>query len=344
MNGGGKVVCVTGASGYIASWIVKLLLLRGYTVKATVRDPRDAKKTKHLLTLEGADERLKLFKADLLEDGSFEQAIEGCDGVFHIASPVSLTATNPQARYYDSNIFWSTTYNAAKLIDPAVNGTLNVLKTCARASSVKRVIVTSSTATILGCNPPFKPNDVVDVTFFTDPSFCSEMKVFESCCDVVQWYALSKTLAEDAAVQFSKENGIDLIVMNPGNVIGPLLQPTLNYSVGVIVDLINGKIPSNSFYYRFMDVRDVSLAHIKAFEIPSANGRYITVDPNITMKDIKKLLNELFPDKNEESELNGMAYKVCVDKMKSELGIEFTPIEATLRDTIASLKEKCLLT
>lgn len=97
-------------------------------------------------------------------------------------------------------------------------------------------------------------------------------------------------------MRFSKEIGIDLIVMNPGNVIGPLLQPTLNYSVGVIVDLINGKTPSNSFYYRFMDVRDVSIAHIKAFEIPSANGIQITVDPNTTMKDIKKLLHELFPD------------------------------------------------
>ncbi|VVA90395.1 unnamed protein product [Arabis nemorensis] len=318
MNGGGKVVCVTGASGYIASWIVKLLLLRGYTVRATVRYPRDIKKTKHLFTLEGADERLKLFKADLLEEGSFQQAIDGCDGVFHTASPVSLTATIPQA----------------ELIEPAVKGTMNVLETCAKFSSVKRVIVTSSTATILGCKPPFTPNDVVDETFFTDPNFCLEMK---------QWYALSKTLAEDAAVRFSKENGIDLIVMNPGNVIGPLLQPTLNYSVGVIVDLINGKTPANSFYYRFMDVRDVSLAHIKAFEIPSANGRYINVDPTTTMKDIKKLLHVLFPDLNGESEMNGMAYKVCVDKMKSELGIKFTPIEATLRDTIASLKKKCLL-
>lgn len=76
--------------------------------------------------------------------------------------------------------------------------------------------------------------------------------------------------------------------MNPGSVVGPLLQPTLNFSIEVIVDLLNGKNPPNSFYYRFVDVRDVSLAHIKAFEVPSANGRYIIVDPNTTMKDIKK--------------------------------------------------------
>jgi nucleoside-diphosphate-sugar epimerase len=96
MNGGGKLVCVTGASGYIASWIVKLLLLRGYTVKATVRDLTDRKKTEHLLALDGAKERLKLFKADLLEESSFEQAIEGCDAVFHTASPVFFTVKDPQ--------------------------------------------------------------------------------------------------------------------------------------------------------------------------------------------------------------------------------------------------------
>ncbi|KAL9310895.1 putative cinnamyl-alcohol dehydrogenase [Arabidopsis thaliana] len=318
MNGEGKVVCVTGASGYIASWIVKLLLLRGYTVRATVRNPMDTKKTKHLLTLEGASERLKLFKSDLLEEGSFDQAIEGCDGVFHTASPVSFTVIDPQT----------------EMIDPAVNGTLNVLRTCAKVSSVKRVIVTSSTAATLSINP----NDVVDETVFTDLSVYLAMKA---------WYGYSKTLAEETAWRFAKENGIDLVVMNPGNVIGPVLQPTLNYSVEVIVDLINGKNPSNSFYYRFMDVRDVSLAHIKAFEVPSASGRYILADPDVTMKDIQKLLHELFPDlcrvdKDNENEVGEMAYKVCVDKLKS-LGIEFTPIKESLKDTVVSLKERCLL-
>ncbi|VVA90398.1 unnamed protein product [Arabis nemorensis] len=112
MNGGEKVVCVTGASGYIASWIVKLLLLRGYTVNATVREPNDQKKTDHLLALEGAKERLKLFKANLLEEGSFEHAIDGCDAVFHTASPLTLTVSDPQL----------------ELIEPAVKGTINVLK------------------------------------------------------------------------------------------------------------------------------------------------------------------------------------------------------------------------
>ncbi|KAG8650463.1 hypothetical protein MANES_07G043702v8 [Manihot esculenta] len=100
MSGEGKVVCVTGGSGYIASWLIKFLLQRVYTVKATVRNPNDPKKTAHLLALEGAKERLHLLKADLLEEGSFDAAVDGCEAVFHTASPVSLQANvDPQLWY-----------------------------------------------------------------------------------------------------------------------------------------------------------------------------------------------------------------------------------------------------
>ncbi|KAJ6768857.1 hypothetical protein OIU74_022504 [Salix koriyanagi] len=82
-------VCVTGASGYLASWLVKRLLLSGYHVTGTVRDPENEKKLAHLWRLEGAKERLRLVKADLMEEGSFDDAIMECSGVFHTASPCS---------------------------------------------------------------------------------------------------------------------------------------------------------------------------------------------------------------------------------------------------------------
>ncbi|CAH2066252.1 unnamed protein product [Thlaspi arvense] len=326
MDGVGKVVCVTGASGYVASWIVKLLLLRGYTVRATVRDPNDQKKTEHLLALDGAKERLKLFKADLLEEGSFEEAINGCSYVIHTATPVSLDAVDPQA----------------ELIDPAVKGTLNVLKSCKR-SLVNRVVLTSSMAAIIAHDPcPNGTNDVADETTFSDPKFCEKKKL---------WYALAKTLAENAAWEHARDNEIDLVVMNPGLVIGPVLHASLNFSVGVVVGLINGKDPFNSGQYRFVDVRDVALAHIKAIEDSAASGRYIIDGPVVKLNDdIEKVLREFYPDlcfadekKNVGMfELDLVTYKVRVEKVKS-LGIELTPMETSLRDTVLSLKEKCLV-
>ncbi|EOA18054.1 hypothetical protein CARUB_v10006500mg [Capsella rubella] len=89
-------VCVTGASGFLASWLVKRLLLDGYEVIGTVRDPGNEKKLAHLWKLEGAKERLHLVKADLMEDGSFDNAIMGCQGVFHTASPVLKPTSNPE--------------------------------------------------------------------------------------------------------------------------------------------------------------------------------------------------------------------------------------------------------
>ncbi|XP_045825072.1 phenylacetaldehyde reductase-like isoform X2 [Trifolium pratense] len=215
MSGEGKVVCVTGAAGFIASWIVKFLLQRGYTVRGTVRDPSNPKKVDHLRKLDGAKERLQLFKADLLEEGSFDSVVEGCDGVFHTASPVRFVVNFPQA----------------ELIDPALKGTLNVLKSCAKSPSVKRVILTSSVSAVVFNTRPKNPEVVVDETWFSDPDFCRESKL---------WYTLSKTLAEAAAWKFANENNIDMVVINPTMVVGSLLQPEVNESVEPILRLING--------------------------------------------------------------------------------------------------------
>ncbi|KAM5552184.1 hypothetical protein ABKV19_026850 [Rosa sericea] len=213
--GESKVVCVTGASGFIASWLVKLLLQRGFTVKATVRDPNDQKKTDHLLSLDGAKERLHLFKADLLEEGSFDSVIDGCECVFHVASPVILSdLTDPQA----------------ELLDPALKGTLNVLGSCVKVPSTKRVVITSSMAAVAFTGKPLAADVIIDESWFSDPAFCEETKL---------WYMLSKTLAEEAAWKFAKEKGIDIITINPGLAIGPLLQPTLNTSVQPILKLVD---------------------------------------------------------------------------------------------------------
>ena len=123
-----QTICVTGVSGFIASWIVKGLLDRSHRVRGTVRNA--AKGAPHLQILPGADERLELVSADLMRDGSFDAAVAGCDAVIHTASPYILDAKDPQ---HD-------------LVDPAVMGTKTVLESCLKAPSVKRVVLTSSMA------------------------------------------------------------------------------------------------------------------------------------------------------------------------------------------------------
>ncbi|KAJ9698029.1 hypothetical protein PVL29_007238 [Vitis rotundifolia] len=265
------VVCVTGASGYIASWLVKLLLQRDYTVKASVRYPNDPKKTEHLLSLDGAKERLHLFKANLLEEGSFDSIVEGCVGVFHTASPFFHGVTDPQA----------------EMIDPALKGTLNVLSSCAKTPTVKRVVVTSSIAAVVYSGKPRTPEVVVDETWFSNQDICEELKL---------WYVLSKTLAEETAWKFAKEKGMDIVTINPAMVIGPLLQPTLNTSAAAILNLINGAQTFPNFTMGWVHVKDVAEAHIQAFEIPSANGRYCLAERTVHYSEIVKILKDLFPD------------------------------------------------
>ncbi|XP_072996271.1 phenylacetaldehyde reductase-like [Typha latifolia] len=319
MSGAGKVVCVTGASGYIASWLVKLLLQRGYTVRASVRDPADPKKTEHLRALDGASERLHLFKANLLEDGSFNAIVEGCEGVFHTASPFFNNAVDPQA----------------ELIDPAVKGTLNVLASCTKTSSVKRVVITSSMAAVAYNERSRTPDVIVDETWFSSPEVCEQSKA---------WYVLSKTLAEEAAWKFSKDNAINMVTINPAMVIGPLLQPTLNTSAAAILNLINGSSTFPNATLGWVHVKDVAMAHILAYEIPSATGRYCLVERVAHYSELVKIIHELYPalrvpEKCADDKPFVPIYQVSKDKTKS-LGIDYIPLDTSIKETIESLKEK----
>lgn len=312
------MVCVTGASGYIASWLVKLLLHRGYTVNATVRDPNDPKKVEHLRSLDGAKERLHLFPANLLVEGSFDAAVEGCEGVFHTASPFFNDAKDPEA----------------ELLDPAVKGTLNVLNSCAKVPSVKRVVLTSSMAAVAYNGRPRTPDVVVDETWFTDADLCRETKM---------WYMLSKTLAEEAAWKFVKEKDIHLVTINPAMVIGPLLQPTLNTSAAAIAKLF-GSETYNDMPMGWVHVKDVAMAHILALEVPSASGRYCLVESITPYSDIVKVLKELYPNaalpaKSEGDNPSGPVSQVSKVKTQS-LGIDYIPLKRSLKETVDSLMEK----
>ncbi|XP_073139243.1 phenylacetaldehyde reductase-like [Henckelia pumila] len=313
-----KSVCVTGASGYIASWLVKFLLQRGYTVKASVRDPNDTVKTQHLLALDGAKERLKLVKANLLEEGSFDAVVDGCEGVFHTASPFYHDVTDPQAQ----------------LIDPALKGTLNVLGSCAKTPSVKRVVLTSSMAAVAYNGKP-RSQVVIDETWWSEPEFCRQKQ---------QWYILSKTLAEDAAWKFVKEKGIDMVTINPTMVIGPLLQPTLNTSSSAILNFVNGAETYENATFGWVNVKDVANAHILAFENPLASGRYCMVESVVHHSEIVEILRQLYPtfhlpEKCADDKPFAPKYEVSKERVKG-LGIDLIPLKDSIKETVESLKEK----
>ncbi|CAN4110319.1 unnamed protein product [Withania somnifera] len=317
------MVCVTGGSGFIASWLVKMLLQRGYIVNATIRNIKDKSKVAHLLELNGANERLHLFEADLLEDQSFDAAIQDCEGVFHTASPLSFTAKSKE-----------------ELVEPAVKGTLNVLGSCNKSPSVRRVVITSSTASMICNQNRHIPGAVADETWYSDPKLCDQTK---------QWYNLSKTLAEEAAWKFAKQNGIDLITLHPVLVIGPFLQPTLNFSSEAMLNFITkGKEAWSGGIFKFVDVRDVADAHILAFEVPSANGRYCLVGANGYSSSLLKILRKLYPSITIPGnfEENGLpvtpTFQISGERAKT-IGVKWTPIELSVKDTVESLIQKNFL-
>nr|XP_016456835.1 PREDICTED: cinnamoyl-CoA reductase 1-like [Nicotiana tabacum] len=159
-NRAGEVVCVTGGSGYIGSWLVRFLLERGYTVHATIKDLNDEKETKHLLALEGAESRLLLFQIDLINYDSIVPAITGAVGVFHLASPCIVDQVKDPEN---------------QLLSPAIKGTMNVL-TASKELGVKRVVVTTSVSAIIP-SPNWPADRVKNEDCWTDIDYCKQKGV-----------------------------------------------------------------------------------------------------------------------------------------------------------------------
>ncbi|CAK9208825.1 unnamed protein product [Sphagnum troendelagicum] len=322
----GETVCVTGASGLTASWLVKLLLERRHTVRGTFRSP-----------VPGANDHLKLVPADLLEQGSFDQAVEGCDGVFHTASLFfTKNITDPQAQ----------------LIDPAVKGTLNVLASCVKAHT-RKVVVTSSVAAV-AYTPELKSTSVVDESWWSDSDYCQETSWICQTSMIydagLAWYFVSKTLAERAAWDFVKEKNLDMVFINPSMVLGPVLQGSKNTSNDIILDFLNGEHFLN-LQHMFRNscigcvgVKNVAMAHILAYESATATGCYICAEQLLHYADLVALLSKLYPTypicakDAEETEARVPVFTLSAQKVK-DLGLNFQPIEEVIHETVTSFKE-----
>jgi dihydroflavonol-4-reductase len=333
-------VCVTGAAGFIASHIVEQLLAGGYRVRGTVRSLAKEGDVAHLKRLPGAAERLELVAADLLADGAFDRAVEGCAAVMHTASPYTLNAKDPQR----------------DLVDPAVKGTRNVLASCRKAGSVRRVVLTSSMAAI---------TDEPD----SDHVLTEEDWNTRSTLERNPYY-LSKTLAEREGWRFIDEEkpAFDLVVINPFLVIGPSHAKAVNTSNQVFLDLLSGAYPGiMNFTWGFVDVRDVARAHVLALETPGARGRHICAAASIPMREVVELLNSrgyqghklprigldcalgdhivrlssYAQPKGVGSYLRthvGRVPRYDNSKIQRELGLSFRPVTGSILDTLADLR------
>ena len=275
-----KPVCVTGSSGYIASWIVRFLLEDGFTVHATVRDVSNEKSVAHLKkAAQGTKGTLKLFAADLLQVSSFKPAIEGCELVIHTASPFIISG------FKDAH---------EALVKPAVEGTANVLNSCNEVSSVKRVVLTSSVASVFGDN--------IEIQTTKDGIF-DEQDWNNTSSENHQPYSYSKVAAERKAWEIhdqqpNSSHRWDLVTINPALVLGPsLTKQTQSTSISVMQDLGSGKqmtgVPDLEF--GLVDVRDVARAHISAGFTPEAQGRYIVCEGTYSLLDMANKLKKQFP-------------------------------------------------
>ncbi|TKY56518.1 Cinnamoyl-CoA reductase 1 [Spatholobus suberectus] len=350
-----KVVCVTGGSGCIGSWVVHLLLDRGYTVHATVQNLNDEAETKHLEALDGASARLHLFQMDLLRYDSVLSAVRGCAGVFHLASPCIVDQVHDPQK---------------ELLDPAIKGTMNVLA-AAKEAGVRRVVVTSSVSAITPS--PKWPGDVAKTEeCWTDIEYCKQKGVSEgfqfffsfslffvfcvlwvcikSLCLCVEqlWYPLSKTLAEKAAWDFAKENSLDVVVVNPGTVMGPVIPPRLNASMVMLVRLLQGCVETyEDFFMGLVHFKDVALAHILVYENKSAAGRHLCVEAISHYGDFVAKVAELYPEYNvprmQRDTQPGLLRAKDGSKKLMDLGLQFIPMEKIIKDAVEDLKSKGFL-
>lgn len=268
-------VLVTGATGYIAGWLVRRLLETGFTVHAAVRDPDREDKVSHLKAMERElPGQIRFFQSDLLVDGSYTEAMAGCRVVFHTASPMVIAVEDPQR----------------DLLDPAVKGTRNVLESASATESVERVVVTSSMAAMVG--------DLADIAALPGGVITEESWNMSSSPRHLP-YSHSKALAERAAWEVAEtQSRWRLVTVNPGMVLGPAASQRAPecFSFSVMKQFGDGTLKAGAPAYEIgiVDVRDVAEAHLRAGFTAQAAGRHIVFAESRSLLEIGHTLRAKF--------------------------------------------------
>lgn len=340
-------VLVTGATGYIAGVLIRDLLQKGVTVHGTVRDPSQTDRLQYLKDL--ADEStstgsLKFFQGDLTDPGSFAEGMKGCSIVFHTASPFAMKVDDPQK----------------DLVDPAVQGTRNVLNQATKTPSVKRVVVTSSIGAII--------TDASDSSKAPNQTVTEDVWNMTASLDY-QPYFFSKTMAEHAAWEVAgSQTQWTLVTINPSFVMGPGLKYHASSESFTTIKALGGGemgpiIPR--FGVALVDVRDVAQAHTAVAFNDSAKGRFIisghntdfptmaetlrvkyaeeypTIPSKVMPKTLFKIMGPLIPGAGLSRRyiVNNVDHPMNFDTTKSqtELGMEYRSMDVTLQEMFQQL-------
>jgi nucleoside-diphosphate-sugar epimerase len=311
----GETVLVTGGSGFVASHLVAQLLARGYTVHTTVRSLANVPKVQPLRAMQNRfPGQLELFEADLLADGSFDQAMKGCRIVFHVASPFLM----PE----------KITDGQRDVVEPALTGTRNVIASVERTQTVDRLVFTSTVGAIFG--------DYIDVLSM-EGQILSEQYFNTTSTVENNPYHYSKTVAEQAAWEAARaQDRWRMVSVNPGLVLGPSLTPASESgSLFLLDELFKGYFfyGAPDFSFTVVDVRDLAAAHIKAAEQPDAHGRYILAAPEmVSFLEMSRVLRSRFPRNlrlprhglpHWTVRLLGPAFGLTPDYTRKHLGIRF---------------------
>ncbi|MEU1182416.1 NAD-dependent epimerase/dehydratase family protein [Streptomyces sp. NPDC005820] len=343
----GRTVLVTGGSGFVAAHLVRQLLEGGHRVRTTVRGTANTAKLAPLRALQDAHPgRLDLFEADLLREGSFDEPMKGCAVVFHVASPFLM----PE-RIKDGQ---------RDVVDPALQGTRNVVGAVDRTQTVERLVFTSTVGAIFG--------DYADVDRM-DGRVLSEKYVNTTSTVENNPYHYAKTVAEQAAWDAeAAQSRWRMVSLNPGLILGPSLTPASDSgSLFLLDELFKGYFfyGAPDFSFTTVDVRDVAAAHLAAAEHPDAHGRYILAAEEMTSfhqmatllrrhhpRDLRlprialphwpvRILGPAFGLSQDYIRKHlGIRFRVDNRRSTEELGLAYRPIEETLLDHHRSWSEQ----
>jgi nucleoside-diphosphate-sugar epimerase len=321
-----KTLAVAGASGLVGANIVMAALARGYTVRGGMRNVAGA--APELMALAGAAERLHLAAADMEVPGAFDDVVRGADGVF-IASliPVYAAPDGTPARELDNARGW------AEIIQPTVDGCLNIMRS-AIAAGAKTIVICSSTSSTNPVPPVAVKNEV---DHWSDP---------EQQCAEKKYTSATKAVMERAAMALAAEHGVRLCILLPTGMFGPMVLARHGEEgfMGAIRRMLRGEkgrhdhAPNDST--SMAHIEDVAALFLAAYESPAAEGRFYALRESWHWNDIYRTLRQIEPTlhipplyEGEQAQPTGFDFA-----RRDSLGVKMRDIPEVLADAVAWAK------